>query len=135
MTHKILIVDDDEDTRILLAEDMRELGYEVVMASDGTQAVALARHERPSLIILDYRLPGGDGGTVLERLKCIAATAVIPVVVFSRQHADQVREEVLQLGAHSYVQKSFATMELRQAIGSILGDAQPRPDEYALRPA
>lgn len=113
---KVMIIDDDEDTRILLTEDLRDLGLEAVWAVDATQALPIARRERPALIILDYRLPGGDGATVLRRLKQASETASIPVIVFSRQRSPQIVDDVLSLGADAYVQKSFANNQLRERI-------------------
>ena len=130
---KILIVDDDEDTRILLAEDVRDLGLEPITAIDGNQAITLARRERPSLIILDYRLPGGNGTTVLERLRQLMDTASIPVIVFSRQPSELVADELLEHGADAYVQKSFANAKLRETILSFVGAPEADGEQAPLR--
>jgi CheY-like chemotaxis protein len=131
---KVLIVDDDEDTRILLSEDLRDLGFESVWATDGATAVQAARRERPGLIILDYRLPAGDGLTVLRRLKQNSETASIPVILFSRQHSPQVIEEAINAGAECYVQKSFANAKLRSEVVRILGEATAAPLSSTINP-
>ncbi len=118
---QVLIVDDDEDTRILLSEDLRDLGFDTLAAIDGIHALQVARLQHPALVILDYRLPGGDGVTVLRRLKQNSETCLIPVIVFSRQHSLLVVEEVITAGAVSYVQKSFANEKLRAEVLRILG--------------
>ena len=72
---KVLIVDDDQDTRILLNEDLVDLGLEAIAAADGVQALQVARLQHPDLIILDYRLPGGDGATVSRTRSGTSKTA------------------------------------------------------------
>jgi CheY-like chemotaxis protein len=110
-----MIVDDDVEIRQLLAEELHDLGHETVHASEGVEALSVARCERPDLILLDLQLPeldshgvgGGDGFSVLERLQSIGDVAAIPVIVFSgtrsldaeacpRARCSRVRAQVVQ---------------------------------------
>jgi CheY-like chemotaxis protein len=79
----ILIVDDDAGLHVLLGHILRPLQLEVRCALDGTTALDMVAAHRPSLIILDLRMPGLDGFSVLERLGEGQTTASIPVVVYS----------------------------------------------------
>jgi CheY-like chemotaxis protein len=133
---KVMIVDDDVETRQLLAEELRDLGHASVHAADGVQALSLVRHERPDLILLDLQLPavdrsgvsGGDGFCVLERLGNIAEIASVPVIVFSGVRSPGVQERALLLGAREFVHKSFNGHDLFEAIARALaGDVRPAP--------
>jgi CheY-like chemotaxis protein len=125
---KIMIVDDDVEIRQLLAEELHDLGHETVHASEGVEALSVARCERPDLILLDLQLPeldshgvgGGDGFSVLERLRSIGDVAAIPVIVFSGTRSLDAEERALMLGAREFVRKSFSGSNLIEAIGRAL---------------
>jgi CheY-like chemotaxis protein len=137
---KVMIVDDDVETRQLLAEELRDLGHASVHAADGVQALSLVRHERPDLILLDLQLPavdrsgvsGGDGFCVLERLGNIAEIASVPVIVFSGVRSPGVQERALLLGAREFVHKSFNGHDLFEAIARVLA-ADPSPRQLPSR--
>ncbi|MDX6477415.1 MAG: hypothetical protein QOG29_2 [Gaiellaceae bacterium] len=124
---KILIVDDDAEMRALLGEELRDLGHDSFYASDGLQALSLVRRERPDLILLDLRLPGGDGFSVLVRLQRIAEVAHIPVIVFSGMRSQDAEEAALKLGAREFVQKSLSGNNLAEAIARTLEGPGPEP--------
>jgi DNA-binding response OmpR family regulator len=117
---KILIVDDDAEIRQLLGEELRDLGHESIYAADGVQALSLVRRERPDLILLDLRLPAGDGFCVLERLRRIPEVAYTPVIVFSGMRSPEAEERALMLGAREFVHKSFSGNDLIEAITRVL---------------
>ena len=125
-TAKILIVDDDPEIRALLGEELHDLGHESFHASDGIQALSLVRREQPDLILLDLRLPGEDGFSVLVRLQRIAEVAHIPVIVFSGMRSPATEECALRLGAREFVQKSLSGNDLAEAIARALDG--PAPD-------
>jgi CheY-like chemotaxis protein len=132
---RVLIVDDDAETRQLLAEELRDLGHESIHAADGVQALSLVRGESPDLILLDLRLPdrdrsgvaGGDGFNVLERLRNIAEVASIPVIVFSSMRSPEAEERALKLGAREFVLKSFSSTILFEAIARTFAADAARP--------
>ena len=124
---RILVVDDDPDIRRLLGEELREGGHEALFAADGPQALMIARREIPDLILLDLRLPGGDGIAVLERLKTIPQTTAIPVIVLSSVRADELVEQALLLGAYAYIRKSLTTGALGASIDNALRIVSRRP--------
>jgi CheY-like chemotaxis protein len=132
---KIMIVDDDVETRLLLGEELLDLGHEAVYAADGVQALSLVRREQPDLILLDLRLPdidcggvaGGDGFSVLERLRSIEDVASIPVIVFSGMRSPEAEERAMSLGAREFVLKSFSGNDLVEAIARVLEGHVPSP--------
>jgi DNA-binding response OmpR family regulator len=123
---KILIVDDDPEIRDLLAEELHDLGHESLCAADATQALSLVRREQPDLVLLDLRLPGEDGFSVLVRLQRIAEVAHVPVIVFSGMRSSDAEECALRLGAREFVHKSLSGNDLAEAIARALEG--PAPD-------
>jgi two-component system KDP operon response regulator KdpE len=123
---KILIVDDDLDVRQAMHVRLKANGYDTFFATDAMTSVAEAKKYSPDLIILDLGLPGGDGYTVIERLKRYPALAVIPIVVVSARDVQANRERAIAAGAKVYLQKPVDNAELLAIIRQALGEpAQP----------
>ncbi len=102
---KILLVEDSRFLRVTTEQALRSAGYEVVSASEGDQAVQLAREHAPSLILLDVMLPKMSGPDVLRVLKNDPTTAAIPVMMLtslSQKNAKQLVKD----GASSFYEKS-----------------------------
>jgi len=120
---KVLVVDDDRDTRDLLQAALEQRGFTVVLTSSGKRAVMLARQENPDLILLDLKLPGMDGYEVLQRLKAGSDTVDIPVVVITGSLTDEEvkQKKVLSLGAARFLTKPFAVDELVSEIDTVVG--------------
>jgi CheY-like chemotaxis protein len=119
---KILIVDDDQDTRQLLKIRLEAKGYETAFAWDAVTAISVTREERPDLILLDFGLPGGDAVVVMERLQTFPALADTPVVVVSAREPSATGPRALAAGARAYVQKPIDNEELLGAIRSALNE-------------
>lgn len=119
---KILIVEDDQDTRELLRIRLNAAGYETAFAFDAVSAISVTREERPDLILLDMGLPGGDGVVVMDRLKTFPALAHIPVIVVSAREQSPTEARAAEAGARAYVQKPFDNEELIAAVRSVLGE-------------
>jgi PAS domain S-box-containing protein len=119
---KVLVVDDDRDTRDLLQTALEQRGFSVVLTSSGKRALTLARQEQPHLILLDLKLPGMDGYEVLQRLKNLPETAEIPVVVITGSLTDEElkQQKLLSLGAARFMTKPFAVDELVYEIGVLV---------------
>jgi len=118
MGDTVLVVDDEEYVRELLKTFLTEMGYQVIAASHGEEALDLAKKESPNVIILDVKMPGIDGIETCRRLKSDGGTRVIPVIV-----ATALREtlpEVLDAGATDFVTKPFHLTELLTRIRSII---------------
>jgi two-component system phosphate regulon response regulator PhoB len=117
---RILVVDDESDIVALVAYHMLKAGYRVSTASNGTDALALARHERPALIVLDLMLPGVSGYEVLATLRDEAATRDIPVLMLTARREEPDRIRGLSLGADDYLAKPFSPQELVLRTAAIL---------------
>lgn len=118
MGDTVLVVDDEEYIRESLKTFLTEMGYRVIVASHGEEALDLAKKEGPQVIILDVKMPGIDGIETCRRLKSDEGTGVIPVIV-----ATALREtlpEVIDAGANDFVTKPFHLTELLTRIRSIL---------------
>jgi DNA-binding response OmpR family regulator len=113
---KILIVDDERDIVKALMIRLQGAGYEVVTAFDGAQGVFMAHKEKPDLIILDIRMPAGNGFSVAQRLKRSMHTFTIPVIFLTGSPEKNAEEKAMALGARFYVKKPYDPEELLDAI-------------------
>jgi len=113
---KILIVDDERDIVKGLMIRLQGAGYEVVTAFDGAQGVFMAHKEKPDLILLDIRMPAGDGFSVAQRLKRSIHTFTIPVIFLTGSPEKNAEEKAMALGARFYVKKPYDPEELLDAI-------------------
>ncbi len=113
---KILVVDDERDIVKGLMIRLQGAGYEVVTAFDGAQGVFMAHKEKPDLIILDIRMPAGNGFSVAQRLKRSIHTFTIPVIFLTGSPEKNAEEKAMALGARFYVKKPYDPEELLDAI-------------------
>lgn len=120
MKPKILLVDDEADALEVLGFKLKEAGYDPIFAKDGTRALALARDDRPALIVLDLMLPEIDGLEVCKILRRDSATASIPIIMLTARAAEMDRVVGLELGADDYVTKPFSPRELVLRIKKLL---------------
>jgi two-component system cell cycle response regulator DivK len=103
---KILVVDDKEDSRVLVAKVLKRHGYEVIGASSGEEAIDLAQRERPALILMDVRLPGGiDGLEATRRIKALPELARTPVLAMTASVRAEDEEKALAEGCDGFVRK------------------------------
>lgn len=117
---RILIVDDEPDIVALVVYHLAKAGYKVSSASTGTDALAMAKRDRPSLIVLDLMLPGLSGFDVLARLREDESTAGIAVLMLTARKEEPDRIRGLELGADDYLTKPFSPQELVLRVGAIL---------------
>ncbi len=117
---KILIAEDERDIRDLITFTLSFAGFEVVAASNGEEAVNLAKQEAPDLILMDVRMPRMTGYEACELLKADANLKNIPVVFLSAKGQDFEIQAGLQAGAVDYLLKPFAPDQLTARIQSVL---------------
>jgi CheY-like chemotaxis protein len=113
---KILLVEDSEMGRDMLARRLARRGYEVVIAVDGAQGVALARTEAPDLILMDMGLPVLDGVEATRQLREAPATRSIPIIALTAHAMSGDRENALKAGCDDYDTKPI---ELERLLGKI----------------
>jgi CheY-like chemotaxis protein len=116
----VLIADDEEDIRGLVALTLARGALTVVQAGDGDEALLLARCLRPDLALLDVLMPGLDGIEVCRTLKADPATAAMPVVVLTAEAVPDVRERARAAGADAYLTKPFSPAGLLELVRQLL---------------
>jgi len=106
---RILVVDDDENIRTTLAQNLHTHGFDVVSAADGAEAAERFASTRPDLVLTDLAMPHADGFELIQQIRASGAT---PIVVLSVRGGDLDKVRALDLGADDYVTKPFSTPEL-----------------------
>ncbi len=124
----ILIVEDDEDIAELLVFNLKAAGFAVETARDGNEALARARRDPPSGVILDLMLPGLDGFEVCKELKRDPKTAGAAVIMLTARGEEVDRIVGLELGADDYVVKPFSPRELVLRLRAVLKRHSPDPE-------
>lgn len=117
MTETILVVDDQSSVRTLLKDYLASQGYRVVTANDGQEALFVARHEHPNLVLLDIMMPKMDG---YQFLSAFRRENQVPVIVLSAKEEETDTVLGLELGADDYVIKPFRMRELLARIRAAL---------------
>lgn len=120
VAERVLVVDDEPDIVALVAYHLAKVGYRVSTAASGADALAMARQDRPALIVLDLMLPGMSGYDVLEQLRADEATRGIAVLMLTARREEQDRITGLSLGADDYLTKPFSPQELVLRVQAIL---------------
>ncbi len=120
MNEKVLVVDDDPRMMRLIEYILKEENYQILMASNGLQALRTARDENLDLIILDLMLPGVDGFEVCHRLREESSTANVPILVLSGKMEEKDKFEANKVGADVYLTKPVMSPELRSQVHDLL---------------
>jgi DNA-binding response OmpR family regulator len=125
---KILVADDEEALRRLLASCLEAEGYELITARNGAEALSLADSQKPDLIILDVVMPLIDGFEVLRLLRKNSVTEDAPVIMLTVKDAEQDIARGWELGVDFYLTKPFELQELLSVIRSLLA-REPVPEK------
>lgn len=123
---RILIAEDEPDIRELIRLALQYNGYEVISASNGAEAVDLARHNNFDLIMLDVRMPRLTGYEACRQLRQMEATKEVPIIFLSAKGQEVEVDEGLEAGADRYILKPFAPIELANEIKQILAERGAR---------
>ncbi|HWK63301.1 MAG TPA: response regulator [Rhizobiaceae bacterium] len=123
---RILYVEDNDDNIYVLSARLKRKGYDVVVATDGEQGVALALEVAPDIILMDLSLPVLDGWEATRRLKALAETRDIPVIALSSHAMAGDQETALAAGCDDFETKPVEFTRLLEKIEALLPKA-PRP--------
>lgn len=118
MAHKILVIDDEQYVRSLLADFFTPLGYRVITTADGNEALELAAREEPDVILLDVVMPGLDGAEVCKALRASDSTALIPVIMMTGFAGAVI--DVSQSAPDDLVLKPFMLSDLLKRVRAII---------------
>jgi DNA-binding response OmpR family regulator len=121
MAKKILVADDEAHIIRILHDTLTRKGYQVVTASDGEEAVSLARAETPSLIFLDVMMPKLDGFQACEAMRTDQALATVPIFLLTARGQERDVEQGEMAGATRYLTKPFSPRALAQLVDETLG--------------
>jgi CheY-like chemotaxis protein len=119
----ILLVDDEKDIAELTRMRILSMGYNVVLAGDGEEALVKIKKEHPDLILLDVKMPKLDGYQVCKTVKNDPLMKDIPIILFtaSSRHVMELSDRALELGAASCIKKPFDSKELLAEIKKLIG--------------
>lgn len=129
MPTKILIADDDPTIIMLLKVNLEMEGYEVMVATDGRQALEMAATRKPDIILLDIMMPNMDGWTAKTRLAGSKETADIPVIFLSARAQAADIKKGYDLGVAEYITKPFDPTDLINTITEVLNGNHRRVHE------
>ncbi|GMR09880.1 MAG: response regulator transcription factor [Anaerolineae bacterium] len=124
MPRKILVVEDELEIIKLVRAYLEKAGYSVVAATDGQEALAVFRRERPNLVILDLNLPGMDG---LDVCRALRRKSDIPIIMLTARIEETDRLIGLELGADDYIVKPFSPREVVARTRAVLRRTEGEP--------
>jgi len=120
MNKTILVVEDQEDNRQILRDLLASSGFLMIEAHDGQQALAMARSQRPDLILMDIQLPVVDGYEATRSIKRDPELKHIPVIAVTSYALSGDEERAREAGCDAYVAKPYSTRHLLAKIGQFL---------------
>ena len=121
---KILLVEDFDDTRLMMRMWLEKRGYRVIEAETGEKAITLAQREAPDLIIMDVMMPGMNGLDATQRIRQYQALRRTPIVAVSAYGADEYRRLAIQAGCNEYVSTPFEPNALAALLKSLLAGGE-----------
>ena len=120
MSEVVLVADDDDDILLLVTTRLRRDGFDVVSASSGDKALALAREHKPALAVLDIGMPGLDGLEVLEQIRADDELRSMLVLLLTAKAQESDVRRGYESGADAYVKKPFSPAELSTRVRELL---------------
>jgi CheY-like chemotaxis protein len=116
----ILLVEDFDDTRLMMKLWLVKIGYRVLEAETGEEAISVAQRERPDLIIMDVMMPGMSGLDATQRIREYQALRRTPIVAVSAYGAHEYRSVALEAGCNEYVSTPFEPSALAELIKGLI---------------
>jgi DNA-binding response OmpR family regulator len=122
MAKKILIAENDKKIALPLAIHLRAAGYDVIAAPDAVLAMSMALKHQPDLIVLDTRMPGGNGFLVAKWIQDLEGMIGVPLIFLAASRQPGLREKARKLGAVAFFEHPYDVEELLATIQQTLGD-------------
>ncbi len=120
MSKRILVVEDQEDNRAILRDLLQSVGYELIEAVNGEEALSMAVKHKPDLILMDIQLPVVDGYEATRRIKAEPALQGIPVIAVTSYALSGDEEKAREAGCDDYVTKPFSPRDLLAKVQAYL---------------
>jgi CheY-like chemotaxis protein len=120
----ILLVEDFDDTRLMMRMWLTKNGYRVVEAETGEEAISVAQREQPDLIIMDVMMPGMNGLDATQRIREYQALRRTPIVAVSAYGANEYRSLAIDAGCNEYVSTPFDPNELAELIKNLIAKSE-----------
>ena len=116
----VLVIEDEANVRKFACRVLELEGYHVLQAENDEEGMRLMRASQISLVLLDLRLPGHDGWSILEQMKNESALSAIPVIVFTASAGTPQQERAFSMGAADYLVKPLSAANLKKAVTHVL---------------
>ena len=123
MANRILIVEDQEDNRMIMRDVLSSAGYDLIEAANGEDGVKLAHSERPDLILMDIQLPIIDGYEATRQIKGSTVLKSIPIIAVTSYALSGDQAKARAAGCDGYISKPFSPRELLARVREYLPDA------------
>jgi len=117
---KILLADDERNLRMLVHTTLEDAEYQILEAANGTEALEMAKKEKPDLLVLDWMMPGLSGIEVAKLLREDPETANIPIIMLTAKGQERDREKGQSIGAYAYLLKPFSPLQLLEKVKDAL---------------
>jgi CheY-like chemotaxis protein len=117
---RVLVAEDAQDVRNLIAAHLKRSGHEVLLAGDGGQAFEIAVAEQPDLAIVDIMMPGLNGYELIEKLRQIPQTQELPIIVLTARAGGADKAHAYRVGADAFIQKPFELKRLTNEIATVM---------------
>lgn len=126
MSAKILVIDDDASTMMIISSTLKSVGYSVVQAYGGDDAVRKAKAQQPALVLTDLEMPDITGVEIIDRLRADPETQHIPIVAVTSHVWDVIAQSASQVGCDGYLTKPFLPKQLIETVRKFLASPAPK---------
>jgi CheY-like chemotaxis protein len=117
---RVLVAEDAQDVRNLIAAHLKRSGHQVLLAKDGGEAFELALEEQPDLAIVDIMMPGLNGYELTEKLRQVPQTRDLPIIVLTARAGGADKAHAYRVGADAFIQKPFGLQRLTDEIATVM---------------
>ena len=130
MTHRVLVVEDDDEIRDLIRYNLVAGGLEVDEANDGAQALDMLRRNLPDLAVVDWMLPTVSGVDICRAVRREPSTSKLPILILTARKTEKDMLQGFSGGADDYMVKPFSTAELLARVRALLRRSRHAADEH-----